>query len=307
MSEEQDELERRLDAMYGSIRPRAGFEADLWARLEARRPWYRRLGALRGPALILAPTLAVLLLVGGFVFLLTGPGFHGGAAGGGASTASSQSAAPAFGKLPAPPGTQVPLTGQAGASSKTASNYAGAVPALPASALVYRQQLTGETRFTIAASGTQPPASDPVVAAKDFLARNSALPSYPYQITLDGSDVVFSRQFQVGAGQARLVTADGRPYGVRVTVENGRATGASGPVDQPLAEAAYPLRSAGQALAQLPAPAGDQRSPALTSAEVVYVVVPAGGFVYYEPALLFTGGGGISTLQPAVAPQFLQQ
>ena len=300
MSDEQDELERQLAAMYGSIRPRAGFEPELWSRLEAQRPWYRRLGALRGPAFVLAPALAVLLLAGAFVVLLTHTGFHGGTGCGGAATSSQVFATPAFGKLPAPPGATL------SPASKSAVAYSGAVPALPASAPVYRQPLTSETQLAIAAPGTQATSSDPVVAAKDFLARNSALPSYPYVIFIDGSDVVFSRQFQVGAEQARLVMADGRPYGIRVTLQNGQPTRASGPVDQPLAEAAYPLRSAGQVL-QPPAPPGDQYSAALNSVEVVYVVVPAGGFVYYEPALLFTSGGITRTLQPAVAPQFLQQ
>ena len=300
MSDEQDELERQLAAMYGSIRPRAGFEPELWSRLEAQRPWYRRLGALRGPAFVLAPALAVLLLAGAFVVLLTHTGFHGGTGGGGAATSSQVAATPAFGKLPAPPGATL------SPASKSAVAYSGAVPALPASAPVYRQPLTSETQLAIAAPGTQATSSDPVVAAKDFLARNSALPSYPYVIFIDGSDVVFSRQFQVGAEQARLVMADGRPYGIRVTLQNGQPTRANGPVDQPLAEAAYPLRSAGQVL-QPPAPPGDQYSAALNSVEVVYVVVPAGGFVYYEPALLFTSGGITRTLQPAVAPQFLQQ
>ena len=301
MSDEQDELERQLAAMYGSIRPRAGFEPDLWSRLEDQRPWYRRLRALRGRAFVLAPALAVLVLAGGFVLLLTHTGFHGGAGGGGATTSSQVAATPAFGKLPAPPGATL------SPASKSAVAYSGAVPALPASATVYRQPLTSETQLAIAPAGTQATSSDPVVAAKDFLARNNALPSYPYVITIDGYDVVFSRQFQVGAEQARLVMADGRPYGIRVTLQNGQPTRASGPVDQPLAEAAYPLRSAGEALAQPPAPPGDQYSAALNSVEVVYVVVPAGGFVYYEPALLFTSGGITRTLQPAVAPQFLQQ
>jgi len=50
MSEDPD-LERRLEAMFASARPRPGFEDDLWRRIEARRPWHQRLGLRFQPAL----------------------------------------------------------------------------------------------------------------------------------------------------------------------------------------------------------------------------------------------------------------
>jgi len=62
MSEDPD-LERRLEAMFASARPRTGFEEDLWRRIEARRPWHQRLGRRFQPALRYAPALATLLVV----------------------------------------------------------------------------------------------------------------------------------------------------------------------------------------------------------------------------------------------------
>src|SRR5947209_19958345 len=99
---EDSELERRLEAMFASARPRADFEDQLWKQLQARRPWPRRLyGWLVVPA-HLAPALAALVVVAGVGWLATN--LHPA----GTSTASSPSAgsaalprpAPAFGVLP---------------------------------------------------------------------------------------------------------------------------------------------------------------------------------------------------------------
>src|SRR6202022_1233156 len=57
MSEDPD-LERRLEAMFASARPRHGFEDDLWRRIEARRPWNQGLGFPLHPALPHPPALA---------------------------------------------------------------------------------------------------------------------------------------------------------------------------------------------------------------------------------------------------------
>src|SRR5947209_8276495 len=104
MAEERD-LERRLEAMFASARPRRGFEDQLWTRLQRTRPWYRRLGAWLGAPAHLAPALATLVVVAGAGYVIAN--FHpaaneaatsgSGAAGGGAYRADQ----PAFGVLPA--------------------------------------------------------------------------------------------------------------------------------------------------------------------------------------------------------------
>ena len=82
------DLGRRLDAAFAAARPRRGFEDELWARLRARRPWWRRLGdALQhAPLGRVAAGLAALLLVGLVATVVRSGGISGHGA---ASTASS--------------------------------------------------------------------------------------------------------------------------------------------------------------------------------------------------------------------------
>src|SRR5207302_4683416 len=135
MADDRD-LERRLERMYGSARPRADFEDELWHRLQARRPWPRRLADLLRPAQRLAPVLAaVLLLVVGGGWLATH--LH---VGGGPSTMSSSSSSaggverssgPGFGVLPAPPGTAKSAEAAPRSTGTSAAQPAGA-PTAPA-------------------------------------------------------------------------------------------------------------------------------------------------------------------------------
>jgi hypothetical protein len=72
------ELERRLDAAFASMRPRAAFRDELEARLSGRsQGWWRRM--LAGPARwpVLGGSVA-LLVVGTVATLLSGP-LHGAA------------------------------------------------------------------------------------------------------------------------------------------------------------------------------------------------------------------------------------
>ena len=48
---EVEELERKLGAAFAGTRPRRGFEDELWARLQPRRPWWRPAAANPWPAL----------------------------------------------------------------------------------------------------------------------------------------------------------------------------------------------------------------------------------------------------------------
>jgi hypothetical protein len=120
MSDNEDRelqaLQRQLDDAFETTRPRAGFEDDLWSRMQARRLiWVRALDVLaaliasvRRVPVAPAATVAVVLVlaIGIGIVSLRGPG-------GGGSTATSRESgtAPfaggangsgAFGRLPAP-------------------------------------------------------------------------------------------------------------------------------------------------------------------------------------------------------------
>jgi hypothetical protein len=112
--QELDELRRQLDTTFASARPERGFEDELWRRLQARRPWWRR---LRLPRPAVAPLAAGLVAVVA-VALVTTVVLRGGIpvhTSGGASRSSTTAAAPGarsdqaarcqFGQLPALPGT----------------------------------------------------------------------------------------------------------------------------------------------------------------------------------------------------------
>jgi hypothetical protein len=119
MSDEDRDLEalqRQLDDAFETTRPRAGFEDDLWSRMQARRPLWAQvrdffaglLASVRRVPAAPAATVAVVLVlaIGIGILSLRGPGRGGG----GASTATSRDAgtapfaggAGAFGRLPAP-------------------------------------------------------------------------------------------------------------------------------------------------------------------------------------------------------------
>ena len=126
-------LQRQLDDAFQSTRPRAGFEDDLWSRMQARRPVWERVrdffaglvAAVRSvPAAPAAAVAVVLVLAIGIgIVSLRGPGGGGGAG----STASSRdsgtaplagTASGAFGRLPVPALQPVP-------SADTAPKTAG--------------------------------------------------------------------------------------------------------------------------------------------------------------------------------------
>jgi len=115
---ELEALQRQLDDAFETTRPRAGFEDELWTKMQARRPAGTRLrdawmGLIQGirevPAVPMAAVAAVLVVVlGASVLVYSGLGRGGG----GASTANlnsrsgaqpaSLSSPGAFGQLPSP-------------------------------------------------------------------------------------------------------------------------------------------------------------------------------------------------------------
>jgi hypothetical protein len=193
------ELERRLDAAFQGTRPRRGFEDELWARLQARRPWWRRLGdgLERVPLAGVATGLAALLLVGLVVTLVRLSLPHGPSMG--ASTAAVPAAVPAasgvsrggsaagtalpFGPLPAPPAggaTVLRPSGPSGlpAESQGANAQGASVPPPPPELAVYKYDpASGPANGTILETGALPgglsmglypsrPAADAVAAAE---------------------------------------------------------------------------------------------------------------------------------------------
>ena len=115
---EVEALKRQLDDAFETTRPRAGFEDELWTRMQARRPVGTRwrdawLGLVQGireaPGVPMAAVAAVLVVVlGAGVVVYSGLGRGGGGAtstAGGAESAAQPaylSSPGAFGKLPGP-------------------------------------------------------------------------------------------------------------------------------------------------------------------------------------------------------------
>ena len=124
MSEQNEDLElaaleRQLDDAFATTRPRAGFEDELWTRMQARRPagtrlrdaWLGLVQGIRAVPAVPAAAVAALLVViiGAGVVTLSGVG-RGGGASLSSAPATKQNAAGddtavahgAFGRLPAP-------------------------------------------------------------------------------------------------------------------------------------------------------------------------------------------------------------
>ena len=334
---EDPELERELDAMFASARPRRGFEDELWARIAARRPWHQRLADLLRPTLRAAPAVAAVLAV------LVGAGWLLAHArlGGGSTTSSraggapyiSQRAAPAFGILPSLASAKAvaPQVGAATSDTGTAIVFSGSLPSLPGELPVYRYDeptsaqreqaaagLGARTglKVTVSASdvaaGVEPRfmvsgLAEAAASPDAFLARHGLLPTYLFLVVMDpaGSGIVYARQFPTPTGSAPEVGRGGLPTGLWVGLEGSLVVGASGPLALPLTEAQYPARTATDALAAAGARALPAAGPnAFDSAQLVYVLVVAGGHGYYEPELFLTGRGG-ALLAPLVASAWL--
>jgi hypothetical protein len=196
MSEDPD-LERRLEAMFASARPRGGFEDDLWRRIEARRPWHQRLGRRFQPALRYAPALATLLVVALGVTWFAG-NFHPGANSSGSTTSAGAPAfgnqkavVPAFGVLPplnraGQSSATAPQATTGGADSAAGTTFSGTLPSLPAELPVYRYDEPAaadraridaalQARSGLAAISVTP--SNPVTGMEPQYAFNAPAPS----------------------------------------------------------------------------------------------------------------------------------
>ena len=131
-----------------------------------------------------------------------------------------------------------------------------------------------------------------------FLAEHSLAPTWSYTVdvsgTADAPIVRYLRQFTVpGYGVANLVDEAGTRYGIEIDLKANSPTQATGPLSLSMDQASYPLISGDQAVQgalATSAPAA-QGTPTvkLSTAELVYVLVVAGGHSFYEPEYLFSG------------------
>ena len=142
---ELEALQRQLDDAFETTRPRAGFEDELWTRMQARRPAGTRLrdawlGLIQGirevPAVPMAALAAVLVvLIGAGVITFSGVG-----RGGGGSTASAPGpyqsqfdrlgSPGAFGRLPSPvlePGANKAVAATQPSNTSPGAEFAGPV------------------------------------------------------------------------------------------------------------------------------------------------------------------------------------
>jgi hypothetical protein len=140
--------------------------------------------------------------------------------------------------------------------------------------------------------------SDPVAVATAYLDARHLIPTWPYVTELQKTSttvrVRFLRSFDLpGQGQAALVDSLGDRYGIEVDLVAG-APGAfeTGPLPLDLASAGYPIINADQAVRfALASSVSSATAPAvrLSKAELVYALVSAGDYSFYEPAFLFSG------------------
>jgi hypothetical protein len=163
-------------------------------------------------------------------------------------------------------------------------------------------------------------AGGPQDVADIFLAQHSLQPQWQHAVEVDSSadpvKVIYERQFDVpGYGAAYIVDFNARRYGLEVDLNGTRPVLASGVLPVALDIANYNVISSADAIRAATATPTPPASPAvpvvnLDKAELVYVLVPAQGHSFYEPAYLFTGSlaaGGQSytrhVLIPAVDPK----
>jgi hypothetical protein len=142
-----DELQRQLDAAFASTRPRRGFEDELWRRLDARRPWWRRVRLPAAPrALPALGGLVGVVLVGFLVVTLVSSGALRGH-GSGATSSAAQPAGRAtealpFGPLPRPLAISASMapSGAAGQAAQVPTRVpdSAGLPSVPPRLPVYR-------------------------------------------------------------------------------------------------------------------------------------------------------------------------
>jgi hypothetical protein len=333
---EDPELERRLEAMFASARPRAGFEDQLWKQLQARRPWPRRLLEWLVVPAHLTPALAALVVVAGVGWLATS--FHpaGNTTTSGNFAAPSRATAPAFGLLPplssAGKGAAnavspaMPAPGVSGGPALPTASGSDAAQAATGELPVYRFDQPSASALAAAATALTDSSGLPVqvlpgdpatgrapsfqltglsvtvgpegqaAAAQDFLGHHNLLPQYSYQVLVGSDRVVYNRQFLGGSSGS---IPDVTPDGRPAGLEVVFSGGELVSVSGPLE----------LALASSPYPTRSLTSSAAYlsgASRLVYVLVVAGGHGYYEPEVRASGPAGYQ-FEPVIAPQYLSR
>lgn len=153
-----------------------------------------------------------------------------------------------------------------------------------------------EPFYFLTYSGPRSAATD---EANTFLTAHSLVPSWPNVVVVDrsGGRVRYLRQFDVpGIGTVYMVDGLGERYGLEVDLPQKGSLQVAGPLPVVMASADYRIIS-GDAAVRSALASGPSGLPtiqpvptvSLTSAELVYVLVPAGDHSFYEPAYLFSG------------------
>jgi len=160
-----DELERELDSAFASIRPRRGFEDELWRQLQARKPWWGRIRPRVWRALPALGGLAAVVLVGLLVVTVVNQGAQRnrhGAAGSAAQYSGAGPISPEFGRLPRPSAAAVATTpGGAFSEVLPATRTPEGVSAVPPRLPVYRYAAsTGPQNGTVFDQASVPPGLD---------------------------------------------------------------------------------------------------------------------------------------------------
>lgn len=203
-----DELQRQLDAAFASTRPRRGFETELWRRLEARRPWWRRVRLPAPRALPALGGLVGVLLVGFVVVTLVSSGALRGHGPGGASSAAQPAGratqALAFGPLPRPGAIPASVTapggfGLAPAIATRGPDSAG-LPSVPPRLPVYRYTAsTGPPNGTVLEQASLPagletayyPARQPAEAVNEVRVAGPSGRSQQPEVTVTRARIVY--------------------------------------------------------------------------------------------------------------------
>lgn len=324
MSDEprDSELEGRLDEAFASLRPRGGFEQELWERIDRlpatrHRPasWWTWAGAA-----------AAVVLVGAFAFLFAHVPHGGGAPGSATNRAAGSLAANAvaFGALPRPSSSAVPVD-PAFSVERTADASAPAVApeALSSEGTVVRYREPGPDDVAAFARALGAAGSGARYSTSQFTlvffptdarlglpahyvltvtaASGPPPPSPPAADAAESAAQAFLGAHGLPAGPVAGVTAQG-PFAV-VRYASGtqafvRADGVVGQVTGPtgvgVASSTYPLAPAAQLQAAAHAPAG--AAPRLTTA-----LVSDGTYWYLEPVAVF---GAVTV--PAIDPSHLR-
>jgi hypothetical protein len=344
VSEDRD-LERRLEAMFASAKPRQDFEDELWRRIGARRPWRLRVRAWLESSHRLAPAFAAFVVLAvGVGWLATHVNFRG-VNNGASSTAGSAryGSVPGFGVLPSMASAKQASGSAAGSpgpvapqdNSSPALTFSGSLPVLPGELPVYRydepsseqlnvirSSLSATSGLEIAVSASQPaagieprfaatglaaPVDQPLPQAADaFLAAHGLRPAFPYQVTAEPGGVLYGRQLEADSGPIEVIGLDGRPSGLEVASSGDSLVGVSGPLDLPLPMTRYPLRPAGDALAA----AGVRVLPAGGGAPAfdrarVVYVLVISGGHGYYEPELLLTGPGGTAFAPVIAQTWL--